>query len=63
MQCICDPFAINKRTFSKIRIKKSISAYELSPDLKKLKPNCKRILPNLWFAVVYGKKKLITIQL
>lgn len=24
--------------------------------LKKLKPNCKRILPNLWFAVVYGKK-------
>lgn len=24
--------------------------------LKKLKPNSKRILPNLWFAVVYGKK-------
>lgn len=23
---------------------------------KKLKPNCKRILPNLWFAVAYGKK-------
>lgn len=47
MQCIYDPFAINKSTFSKKKETKNsilITAHELSPDLA-LKPKYKRIFP------------------